>query len=174
MPIFLAPYISPHAIDAAVYSVSSEMKTLASSQDRDEILCRLAKLTPGAAPRWGQMTVGEMLCHLSDSFRVSLGQKRVTYTATWFTRSVYKWAALWSPFPWPHGVETARELDQRIGGTPPVQFEADLAELRHLLQLFCTSGEDFRAHAFFGHLTRRERMRHAYRHMDHHLRQFVV
>jgi hypothetical protein len=150
------------------------MKTLANSQYRDEVLYRLAKLTSSVTPRWGKMTAGEMVCHLSDSFRVSLGQKRVASTATWFTRSIYKWAALWSPFPWPHGVQTPRELDQQIGGTPPVQFAADLAELRHLFELFCTSTEEFRAHASFGYLTRRERMRHAYRHMDHHLRQFGV
>lgn len=83
-----------------------------------------------------------------------------------------KWAALWIPIPWPHGVKSPPELDQRQGGTPPAEFSADLEKLRILLDRFCAAEGEFGRHAFLGQMSRTERMRHAYLHMDHHLRQF--
>jgi hypothetical protein len=118
------------------------------------------------------MSAHQMICHLSDSFRVSLGEKHVMPSSTLFTRTLMKWAALWVPVPWPHGIQTSPELDQRQGGTPPAEFVADLENLRILLERFCSSEGEFGAHSFFGKLSRAERMRHAYLHMDHHLRQF--
>ena len=118
------------------------------------------------------MTAHQMICHLSDSFRCSLGEKRVVLVSTWFTRTVYKWVALWSPLSWPHGIKTRPEMDQQIGGTSPAEFDADVAELRRLFDAFCGFTGEFRPHPTLGQLSRAERMRHAYLNMDHHLRQF--
>jgi hypothetical protein len=148
------------------------MKTLSNPRDRAEILQRLASASPDALPRWGRMTAHQMICHLSDSFRSSLGEKRVVPVSTWFTRTVYKWVALWSPLPWPHGIKTRPEMDQQIGGTSPAGFDADVAELRRLFDVFCGFTGEFRPHPTLGQLSRPERMRHAYLHMHHHLRQF--
>src|SRR3954469_12704242 len=85
-----------------------------------------------------------------------------------------KWGALWLPIPWPHGFETRPEMDQEIGGTPPVEFERDREELLSLMDRFtCEAPQPkFYPHPFFGQMTRKELMRWAYLHMDHHLRQF--
>jgi hypothetical protein len=83
-----------------------------------------------------------------------------------------KWAALWVPLPWPHGIKTRPEIDQQRGGTPPAEFASDLEKLRILLERFCASQGEFGPHPMFGQMSRAERMRHAYLHMDHHLRQF--
>ncbi len=148
------------------------MKTLSRRRDQNEILQRLANVSPGAAPRWGRMNSRQMICHLSDSFRASLGEKHTASAANWFTRSIYKWVALWSPMPWPHGIKTRPEMDQQIGGTPPAEFAADIVDLRRLFIAFCSLPRGFHPHAMLGQLSKAERMRHAYLHMDHHLRQF--
>jgi hypothetical protein len=115
---------------------------------------------------------GGPLGHLSDSFRAALGEKRISQSTTLFKRTIYKWVALWLPFHWPHGIKTRPEMDQHQGGTPPAEFASDLEKLRILFNRFCTSEVEFAPHATLGQMSRSECMRHAYLHMDHHLRQF--
>jgi hypothetical protein len=149
------------------------MKTLLNTTDRSEVLERLGRLRVDSPRQWGKMSAQQMVCHLSDSFRVSLGEKFAQPADTFLRRSLLKWAALWLPLQWPHGVPTRPEVDQQQGGTSPTEFAADLAQLRMLFERFC-NGRDFAAHPMFGMLSDGERMRHGYLHMDHHLRQFGV
>lgn len=150
------------------------MRTLLTPRDRNEVLDRLAKLRPDARPRWGTMSAHQMICHLSDSFRGSLGEKRVRPSGDVLKRTLLKWAALWIPLPWPHGIKAPPELDQHQGGTRPTEFASDLEKLRTLFERFCAREGEFAPHGFLGQMSRTERMRHAYLHMDHHLRQFGV
>jgi Protein of unknown function (DUF1569) len=53
-----------------------------------------------------------------------------------------------------------------------VEFASDVEKLRTLFDQFCGWKGEFLPHAMFGQLSTPERMRHAYLHMDHHLRQF--
>lgn len=150
------------------------MKTLFDTRDRKEMLDRLNRVHLGSEPRWGKMSAHQMICHLSDSFRAALGEKQISRSATLFKRTIYKWAALWLPIRWPHGIMTRPEMDQHLGGTPPAEFVSDLEKLRILIDRFCASEGEFAPHAMLGQMSRTERMRHAYLHMDHHLRQFGV
>jgi Protein of unknown function (DUF1569) len=150
------------------------MKTLLNSRDKNEILQRLARVSLTSQPRWGAMSAHQMICHLSDSFRASLGEKYTSPSTTLFKRTLFKWVALWGPFPWPHGIKTRPEMDQQIGGTSPVVFASDLDQLLVLFERFCDWNGEFAPHAMLGQMSRTERMRHAYLHMDHHLRQFGV
>jgi hypothetical protein len=105
------------------------MKTLESKADRDSIAKRISALTAADRRRWGQMSVEQMVCHLCDSYRTALGEKAVSSATGFFQRTVMKWVALHGPFPWPHGVKTRPEVEQGVGGTPPVDFERDRAML---------------------------------------------
>ena len=122
------------------------------------------------------MTAHQMLCHLSDSFLLVMGEKNAGSKSGWFQRSIMKWMALRSPLPWPHGISTLPEMDQQIGGTPPVEFTRDLNRLLALTDRFVAQPRDFRfaAHPIFGEMTEEEWMRWAYLHMSHHLRQFGI
>jgi hypothetical protein len=119
------------------------------------------------------MSAPQMICHLSDSFRSAFGEKFASPATNWFKQSIFKWLALWLPTPWPHGVKTRPEMDQRQGGTPPAEFAADLQQLNELFGRYCAA-QQFSPHPIFGPMNRTERMRWAYLHMDHHLRQFGV
>lgn len=148
------------------------MKTLANARDKKEILERLATVRLGSERRWGSMSANQMICHLSDSFRVSLGEKKVSSVATFASRTIVKFIALRVPMAWPQGVKTRPEVDQKIGGTRPTDFTSDVATLSALVERFCSAQGEFATHPMFGQLSRAERMRHAYLHLDHHLRQF--
>jgi hypothetical protein len=149
------------------------MKSLGNPRDRQEILDRLSFLQPNIPARWGSMSCPQMVCHLSDSFRVRLGEKTVASLDNLFTRTALKWAALYLPVPWPHGFKAPPEIDQRAGGTRPQQFERDVQELRTLFERFVNLGPDVvMRHPYFGPISEWECLRWAYLHMDHHLRQF--
>ena len=149
-----------------------KMKTLFNVRERSEVLDRLAKVRSNAAPRWGAMSAHQMICHLSDSLRAALNEKHVSPSNSLFQRTILKPLALWVPIPWPHGFKTRPEMDQLQGGTRPLDFASDLEKLRILLERFCTSKGEFSPHPMFGQMSQIERMRHAYLHFDHHLRQF--
>ena len=150
------------------------MKTLARYDDQAEILLRLRALRPESVRRWGRMSVHEMVCHLSDSFRMALGQKPVCRVTGRLRATMMKWIALYLPLRWPAGIVTTPELDQEVGGTSPVDFAADVVELEALLNLVTTHSEKFdgQSHPIFGRMSEAGWLRWAYLHMDHHLRQF--
>jgi hypothetical protein len=150
------------------------MKTLANGKDKDEIEQRLRAIGPGSQRRWGKMTVAEMVCHLTDALRVSMGEKPARPVSNWFTRSIFKWAGLWFPAQWPHGVRTVPECEARAGGTKLAEMDADMKELRDAFDRFTLQprGYDLQAHPIFGSMNEKEWMRWGYLHMDHHLRQF--
>ncbi len=151
------------------------MKTLARARDTAEVLARLRAVRPDALRRWGRMSVDQMICHLSDSFRMAMGQRAVTPATGLFQRTLMKWIALYAPLPWPGGIETPPEIDQCAGGgTTPVQFASDLAELEALAGIFAsaTTTGGWPPHPIFGPLSKAAWLRWGYLHTDFHLRQF--
>jgi hypothetical protein len=153
--------------------------SLTNSANKQQIVERLGRIQLDSPRQWGRMTVSQMICHLSDSFRVTMGLKawktaRISVTPiplpTWFV----KWVALETSVPWPRGVKTRPEVDAEHGGTPPAQFDQDKAELFVLLERFTHQPRDFewQPHPMFGAMSDSDWMRWGYLHMDHHLRQF--
>ena len=155
-------------------------KTLANSADNEEIVTRLGMIRPASQRRWGKMTAHEVVCHLSDSLRMVMGEKpcspapRDQRPAPFLPGSFVKWFALNGPLQWPHGVSTRPEVDPQDGGTRPAVFDADLRSLLALHERFVRRPMEFSyaAHPFFGGMNESEWMRWAYLHADHHLRQF--
>ena len=150
------------------------MRTLARQQETAEILHRLRQVRPESGRRWGRMSAHQMICHLSDAFRMAMGEKPVSHASRLVERTIVKWIALYVPLPWPAGIATKAELDQELGGTRPADFAEDVAQLEALLHRITAHARGFawQAHPIFGRMSEAEWMRWAYLHMDHHLRQF--
>jgi Protein of unknown function (DUF1569) len=149
------------------------MQSLKFITDREEIFRRIGALTAADQRRWGKMSVHEMVCHLCDSYRLALGEKSASPATGFLQRTAMKWFALWVPLRWPKNVATRPEMEQGSGGTPPVDFEHDRADLLAIVRRFCDPGPNTAiAHPFFGRMTRKEWLRWGSLHSDHHLRQF--
>jgi hypothetical protein len=120
------------------------------------------------------MSVHQMVCHLSDGFRMGIGRKLVSHIAGPLRRTVVKWLALYVPVAWPPGILTRPEIDQEAGGTAPIDFATDVAQLEALLELVTTRPRtfDWQPHPIFGGMSDAAWLRWGYLHMDHHLRQF--
>ena len=91
------------------------MKSLLNARDRSKVLERLANVRPNSHPRWGKMSAHQMVCHLSDSLRAGLGEKYVSPSTSFFTRTIVKTLALWVPIPWVHGFKTRPESGSAAG-----------------------------------------------------------
>ena len=152
------------------------MKTLARQRDKDEVLRRLKSVGLETPRRWGRMSAHQMVCHVSDAFRMAMGRKAVSPASGLVKRTIVKWIALHLPLPWPAGIPTSPEIDQEAGGTSPVVFAADVAELAVLVEIFTAPARSFawQPHPIFGTLSDAAWLRWGYLHMDHHLRQFGV
>jgi len=151
------------------------VKTLAGPRDKDEILHRLRSVRPESARRWGRMSAHQMVCHLSDSFRMGMGHKPVSHATGLLQRTIVKWIALYLPLRWPGGrLVTRPEIDQELAGTKPGDFAADVAELEALVGLVTaqTPGFDWPPHPIFGRMSAADWLRWGYLHTDHHFRQF--
>jgi len=149
------------------------MKTLSSARDLAEIRTRIAQVAASDAPRWGSMSAAGMLCHLRDALSCPLGERvPAAVKPPSIPLPLYKWLALRLPVKWPPGVPTPPEMDQRIGGTQPVDFEQDRAALLVKLDQFACSAGPWAPHPMFLAMTSADWMRWGYLHCDHHLRQF--
>jgi hypothetical protein len=149
------------------------MSTLADPGAVAHCCARLDQLAPDAQRRWGRMSVHQMICHLNDSFKVAAGERQVSRAPAPIPRSVIKWLALRSPLPWAHNVPTRPEIAQGRGGTAPADWEQDRRELRDLIATF-PSRREFGSHPMFGPMTWDDWQIWAYRHVDHHFRQFGI
>jgi hypothetical protein len=149
------------------------MQSLYHAPDRNNLISCLRTITPESSRKWGRMSAHQMICHLSDTLRITLGERSATPNGNVLSHTLIKHISLSTPFPWPKGVESSPELDPEQGGTQATEFKADLEELIHLIGR-CAGHEtdQWSDHPFFGPMNRRDWGRFNYRHIRHHLQQF--
>ena len=150
------------------------MTTLFDADTEKRIRARVEALRPDAAALWGRMNARQMLCHLTDSFRVALGE--VPVVARWTPLCLYpvRWLFVHT-LPIPKGkVPTTPEFQR----TEPAEWEKDVAEWSAALDRFVKRAREkdprWGTHPAFGDLGTEEWGRLAARHFDHHLTQFGV
>ncbi len=147
-------------------------KTLANKAECEEIRKRIAALTSGSRRVWGTMSVGGMLCHVDDSYRVVMGERPLSRSKLAMPQAMAKFVALRLPFRWPRGMMTGESVRQGGGGTPPVEFTEDRARLLETFDRFCGCTQLIAVHPMLGEMQRADWLRWGWLHADHHLRQF--
>jgi hypothetical protein len=144
--------------------------SLTRAGDLASLLERLDRLQAGTKPAWGSLDAPRMLCHLGDSFRVSLGEIPSVPRHSFLSRTMGKFVVVHTGFPAPKGkVRTAPEMLT----SSPSDWERDLDACKKLAKRV-GSGEAHAVHPAFGPMTPEEWAKLGYKHMDHHLRQFGV
>jgi hypothetical protein len=134
------------------------------------LLDRLDLLRPDAKPAWGKLDAPRMLCHLSDSFRVALGEIPAVPSHNWLTRTLVRFVVVHTGFEAPKAkVRTAPEMLT----SSPATWQTDLEACKQLA-VRVGSGAANAVHPRFGPLTPEEWAKLSWKHMNHHLRQFRV
>jgi hypothetical protein len=147
------------------------MRTLFDDGCRADVLARLRSVRPEARPLWGRMTAPQMVVHLADQMRMTLGNARWTPMPPAHLRwPGMKQAALYW-LPWPKG---EIQGPPEVFVTTPTDWDADIAAVEALVARFAARGTDgvWPEHSHFGRLNGRQWGVFCYRHFDHHLRQF--
>lgn len=142
---------------------------------KENFVSRLDKLTPQIKGRWGKMNVEQMLAHMNDAFRISLGMKDAIDKSNFYSRNIMFPAAVYLLPAWPKGEATAPELDQQRQGSKPRDFYTEAEFLKKMLDVFNErEPSKFKPHPMFGKLTKKQWRDLLVKHLNHHLRQFGV
>lgn len=149
------------------------MKSVFDDGQRAFLIERLGSLKPDTSRRWGTMSAHDAMLHMSDGLRWAMGEIEVTSVRLRLPTGLMRWVALRLPAPWPRGAPTLPELDRAAKPPPSSDFAGDRDDLAACLERFARGGEVARPrHPVFGRMTERDWGIWAYRHTDHHLRQF--
>jgi hypothetical protein len=146
------------------------MKSLRDAATRAEVVQRVRRLAPDTQRQWGTMDCTKMLAHVNESLRMATGELPVRFKKTPLRFRLVRNAVIYL-LPFPKGTPTAPELISRT----PEEFGAEA-------DAFCRRVEAFPqevpggwpVHPVFGQLSAKDWGVLAYRHTDHHLRQFGV
>lgn len=150
------------------------MKNIFNEADKNEILQRMEKLSPDAKPVWGKMNAAQMLAHCYKSTQMALGEintKRVAFPVNVIGRILKSKVLGESPLH--KNSPTAPEVkitDER-------NFQQEKMNLTSSLNRMAAEKEKCvkaQIHPFFGKMLPAEWGRIAYKHTDHHLKQFGV
>ncbi|HEX8409302.1 MAG TPA: DUF1569 domain-containing protein [Thermoanaerobaculia bacterium] len=145
------------------------MKTLFDEQQRNGLMSRIERVTAETRPTWGKMNAERMLTHLVESMRMAIGELQTRPKNLFIRFAPFRQLFVYV-LPWPKGVPTAPEL------IPSDSRNVDDSK-RELARLCTEFGkrntrEDWPYHPAFGELGRKGWGVLAWRHIDHHLRQF--
>ncbi|QEC77366.1 DUF1569 domain-containing protein [Mucilaginibacter ginsenosidivorax] len=145
------------------------MKTIFDKATRAEIIDRIGTLNESSTAQWGKMTVYQMLKHCSLWEEMVLGKTmyKQSFIGKLFGKMALK-GMLKDDSPVKKNMPTVPGFN--ITGTGDVEAEkAKWIELIHEEENF--ANHNF-VHPFFGKMTKEQIGCFAYKHIDHHLRQF--
>lgn len=146
------------------------MKTLFNSRDVAALKERLNRLTMDTTPKWGSLSVSQMVCHLHDQLNYALTNRdavKLLDGPSMFMRHLIRLY-----LPWPRGARTFKEMLV----TETESLERDIEKVSRKMDEFCraTDQEEWAFHPFFGQLNGKAWAKLGWRHMDFHLKQFGV
>ena len=146
-------------------------KTMFDSAARLALQERLSRLTPDTQARWGKFSAPLMICHLIEGMRMTYGDLVIPQKKMFVRLPVIKQLFVYV-LPMPKGVSTARQLLART----PTAWQGEVETLRSLIDRFQTMQRDspWPPHPAFGALTGRAWGALAWKHIDHHFRQFAL
>jgi hypothetical protein len=147
------------------------MKTAFEKVTNDELIARISSLDESSKTQWGKMNVGQMLkhCTLWEEMTVSPTNAKRAFIIFMFGKMALK-----------NLTKDDRPLARNTPTLPilvikgPVDFDAEKKKWIRLLRTHEHFVNDNYIHPFFGKMTREEIGILAYKHTDHHLRQFGV
>ncbi len=153
-----------------MFSMAMSHKSLLNGDVEQEMLRRLDALSPSAKGRWGRMSAAQMLHHVAEALRMATGDLRIPARSGPLRMFPLKQLIVFI-LPFPKSAPTAPALLAR----DEPHFESQRAAVRELLGAFprreIAAWPD---HPAFGALNRDQWGVLAWKHIDHHFRQFGV
>lgn len=148
------------------------MKTIFDRSTREELIQRINKLNENSVGLWGKMNIFQMLKHCTLWQEMILGKKKYkqNFIGRLFGKLMLK-NAVKDDTPMKRGTPTIPEFKNLEENG---DVEAQKQEWISLIAEHAAFQNPDFVHPFFGKMTKEQIGYHAYKHIDHHLRQFNV
>jgi hypothetical protein len=136
----------------------------------EELLSRLNNITAATPANWGKMNAAQMMAHCQAPFQVYFGEMKLKRVWAGYLFGKMAKKKLFGPQPWARNLPTAPQF--KISN--PREFAEEKQKLVNYINRFSNEGYTITStvHPFFGKLSSQEWATLAYRHLDHHLKQF--
>ncbi len=146
------------------------MKSVLDKQTRDELIARINMLNENSTAQWGKMNVYQMIRHCVLCEEMYLGNKK--YKRAFIGRLLGKMGLQnmlkdEAPFSKNAPTSPAFRIKENTGNV-----QAEKAKWMQLVDEYGQYNNDNFVHWFFGKMTKEQVGQFAYKHTDHHLRQF--
>ncbi|MDB5119840.1 MAG: hypothetical protein JWN56_1058 [Sphingobacteriales bacterium] len=148
------------------------MKTIFDSISREELIARINALSENNTAQWGKMNLYQMLKHCSTWDEWILGKNNPVYKQA-FIGKLFGKMALKS------ATKDDSPLRRNTPTTPELIIKENMGDIEFVKQKWMALIEEYAhylnpnfIHVFFGKMTMEQIGIMAYKHADHHLRQF--
>ncbi len=149
------------------------MKTIFDKPTREELIDRINSLSENSNAQWGKMNVSEMVRHCTLWDEMALGKTKLKQA---FIGRLFGKIALKSM------TKDEKPVQRNMGTLPQLIVTETSGDLELLKKQWITSLEEYShlndnhkfVHSFFGEVNKKQTGLLAYKHTDHHLRQFGV
>jgi Protein of unknown function (DUF1569) len=147
------------------------MKNLFEVATLEELKQRLAQLRPESERQWGKMNAAQMLAHCSEWMELAAGLKSPPRSLIGRVFGRFAKSIVLNEEPIRRNMPSDKSLivsDER-------EFAMERQRLQAWMDRFAAAGPQGctrHPHSFFGPMTPTEWATLAYKHLDHHLRQF--
>lgn len=150
------------------------MKDIFNQNTITEFKSRINNISENSTAQWGKMNVYQMLKHCTENDKMMTGERKMKRL---FIGRLFGKLALRSNIkddkPLAPNSPTHPDLVIKENGDVASQKQAWLTVLEGYYSKPSTTFENF-VHPFFGKMTPQQISKFAYKHIDHHLRQFGV
>jgi Protein of unknown function (DUF1569) len=149
------------------------MKTIFDKTTREELICRIKTLNENNTAQWGKMNIYQMLKHCTIWDEWILGKNNQKYKQEFLGLIFGKMALkrmIKDERPFDRNVPTGSyfKIKEKNGNV-----EAEKKKWINLIEDYENYSNPGFIHDFFGKMTREQVGLLAYKHTDHHLRQFM-
>lgn len=135
-----------------------------------EIYNRIESLQPANEKQWGKMDIAQMLAHCSLQLEQAIGKVPPQDKSNFLSKTLIKWVVL-NKKPFGKNLPTVPSFVV----TDEHSFEVEKKRLLENVRTFFEKAQkigEFSAHSAFGNLSKEDWGLLAWKHLDHHLRQF--
>jgi Protein of unknown function (DUF1569) len=145
------------------------MGTLRNAEARKGLVERLGRVRPESQAQWGRFDAPRMMCHLGDALDEALGRRTIPRSGPAMLRHFPMKQLAIRVIPMPKGAQAPRELLAEEPGDFEVNRRRVVEGIERIAAMPGGKGPN---HFLFGRMSYDQWNCLAWKHIDHHLRQF--
>jgi len=154
-------------------------KTIFDPESKADILQRLEKLSPDSQPRWGILKSNQMLRHLIESNKITLGELETEDRSNLFTKTLIRYFILSSKVPsikqvQKRPIQTVPEINVVERQIVTADFETERENYKKDIERIISARNFAAKSPIMGKMSREDWGKLTYSHANYHLTQFGV